>query len=168
MPHVVFQRALSASPNRVGVAATLSAGALDRVGVRHLLCGGLAVAAHGYARATTDVDFLVGDEAFDSHGALVTMKAGIPFDVGGVKIDLITMPEVQGWIEEELDTNTTGVVSVELLIVMKLGVYRPKDRLDVIELLRVDADRAEAVRARYSLPSEYARRLAVCEREALK
>ncbi|HSN99340.1 MAG TPA: hypothetical protein VLS89_13685, partial [Candidatus Nanopelagicales bacterium] len=47
---------------------------LTRVGIRHALVGGLAVGAHGHPRATKDVDFLVGDEAFAHHGGgLVTI-----------------------------------------------------------------------------------------------
>ena len=37
-----------------------AAAQLDRRGVRHWL-GGLAVGAHGFPRATKNVDFLVGD-----------------------------------------------------------------------------------------------------------
>jgi hypothetical protein len=54
--------------------------ALTRAGVRHTVAGGLAVGANGYPRATRDVDFLVGNEAFEHHpGGLVTLKQGSPF-----------------------------------------------------------------------------------------
>ena len=49
---------------------------LTKIGVRHALVGGLAVGAHGYPRATKNVDFLVGEEAFLHHGrGLVTIAA---------------------------------------------------------------------------------------------
>jgi hypothetical protein len=34
-------------------------GSLDRAGVPYALCGGLAMAVHGYPRATVDIDILV-------------------------------------------------------------------------------------------------------------
>jgi Nucleotidyl transferase AbiEii toxin, Type IV TA system len=42
--------------------------ALDEDGVEYALCGGLAMAVHGYPRATVDIDLLVvdGDRAIDS------------------------------------------------------------------------------------------------------
>ncbi len=46
--------------DRVLTAMRAASEMLARAGVRHALCGGLAIGAHGYARATKDVDFLVG------------------------------------------------------------------------------------------------------------
>ena len=61
---------------------------LGRIGIHHWLVGGLAVGVHGHPRATRDVDFLVGDEAFEHHaGGLVTMKPGVPIQVDGVVVD---------------------------------------------------------------------------------
>ena len=37
---------------------------LHQLGVPHVLIGGLAVGLHGHPRATKDVDFMVGTEAF--------------------------------------------------------------------------------------------------------
>jgi hypothetical protein len=45
-------------------AAHAASSAYTKLGIRHALVGGLAVGAYGYARATKDVDFVVGDEAF--------------------------------------------------------------------------------------------------------
>src|SRR5262245_12124278 len=49
---------------KVREAALKTAAQLNHLGIRYALAGGLAVGAHGYIRATTDVDFLVGEEAF--------------------------------------------------------------------------------------------------------
>ena len=69
------------SPIVIEAMRTASA-ALSRAGVRHVVVGGLAVGANGYARATGCVDFLVGNEAFEHHeGGLVTLRAGVPFQV---------------------------------------------------------------------------------------
>jgi hypothetical protein len=70
---------------------------LARLGVRHALVGGLAVGAYGYPRATKDVDFLVGDEAFEHHvGGIVTMKPGIPIQIGGVLVALLSAQPDEG------------------------------------------------------------------------
>jgi predicted nucleotidyltransferase len=43
-------------------------GRLRETGIRHALIGGLALAAHGAARATSDVDLLVdGERSEDVH-----------------------------------------------------------------------------------------------------
>src|SRR5688500_17073261 len=53
-------------------ALKLASEALTKARVRHVVIGGLAVAANGYPRNTQDVDFLVGAEAFEHHaGGLV-------------------------------------------------------------------------------------------------
>src|SRR5438552_2373520 len=71
------------------LAAMRSASAqFGRAGVRHALVGGLAVGAWGYPRASKDVNFLVGDEAFECHeGGIVTMAAGVPIRASGIPID---------------------------------------------------------------------------------
>jgi len=38
---------------------------LGELGIPHALIGGVAVGLYGHVRATRDVDFLVGDEAFE-------------------------------------------------------------------------------------------------------
>ena len=64
---------------------------LKRAGVRHVVVGGLAVGANGFPRATKDVDFLVGDEAFQQHaGGVVTLNPAVPFQVNGVAVDLLS------------------------------------------------------------------------------
>jgi hypothetical protein len=67
---------------RVRDAAVKTAGQLNLLGIRYALAGGLAVGAHGYVRATSDVEFLVGDEAFEHQGSLVAFKAGVPTPTG--------------------------------------------------------------------------------------
>jgi hypothetical protein len=72
---------------KVRDAVVKTAAQLDHLGIRYALAGGLAVGAHGYIRATTDVNFLVGEEAFDHQGPLVAFKAGVPIEVDGIRID---------------------------------------------------------------------------------
>ena len=82
---------------RVRDAAIKSAAQLNGLGIRYALAGGLAVGAHGYVRATVDVNFLLGEEAFEHHGSVVTFKAGVPIEVDGVRIDYLSHRLVLNW-----------------------------------------------------------------------
>lgn len=131
------------APN-VRDAAVKAAAQLDQIGVRYALAGGLAVGAHGYIRTTTDVDFLVGEEAFEHHGPLVTFKAGVPIEVDGIRIDYLSPVSLGSQLEEVLDHPPTSeglaVVPVEALIYMKLVSKRRQDLLDVVELIKAGVD----------------------------
>ena len=121
--------------------------ALAEAGVRHVIVGGIAVGAHGYPRATKVVDFLVGDEAFERHpGGLVTMRAGIPIQVNGVAIDLLSIGEGEDHLAEALGAVPGSVADAAPLIYLKLKSPRHKDRTDVIELVKVGID-VDGVRA---------------------
>jgi hypothetical protein len=129
---------------KVRDAAVDTAAQLKHLKIRYALAGGLAVGAHGYIRATTDVDFLVGDEAFVHHGLLIAFKAGVPIEVNGIRIDYLSPTALGPQLEEVLDHPPTSeglaVVPVEVLIYMKLVAKRRKDMVDVIELVKAGAD----------------------------
>jgi hypothetical protein len=131
------------APN-VKEAAVQTAVQLDALNIRYALAGGLAVGAHGYVRATMDVDFLVGEEAFDHHGAIVTFKAGVPIEVGGVRIDYLSPVSLGEQLEDVLNAPPTSdglaIVPVEVLIYMKLVARRRKDQLDIVELVKAGAN----------------------------
>lgn len=133
---------------RILDAMRIASARLTDLGVRHVLVGGLAVGAWGYARATSDVDFLVGEEAFEHHpGGLVTMKYGVPIQVDGVAVDLLSASANHR--EDALESFRSDGVSVaplEVLIYLKLKSPRPKDLADVMELIRLGIERA-AIRA---------------------
>ncbi len=141
-PGVDLEAALSAVPSRVAEALKTAMTELDRLGIRHAICGDLAVGAHGWARATQDVDFLVGDEAFEHHGPMVTSR--VPFQVGAVAVDAINFPDAP-FLDEEL-TSQPGqvrIVSIGALAYMKLRANRRKDQVDLIELCKVGVDEEE-------------------------
>ena len=46
---------------------------LQSAGLKHALAGALAVGAHGYPRASKDVAFVVGEEAFTVHSGGIVM-----------------------------------------------------------------------------------------------
>jgi hypothetical protein len=119
---------------RILDAMRVASARLTELGVRHALVGGLAVGAWGYVRATSDVDFLVGEEAFEHHaGGLVTMKYGVPIQVGGVAVDLLSASAND--CGDALDLPRSGGVPVAplaVLIGLKLNSPRPKDLADVV------------------------------------
>jgi hypothetical protein len=118
--------------------------ALQRAGVRHVVVGGLAVGANGYPRATRDVDFLVGDEAFEHHaGGLVTLKSGIPFQVRRVAVDFLAVEPQEAFLAEALEAEPGSMIEGPPLVYLKLKSPRHKDRTDVIELIKsgLDVDR---------------------------
>lgn len=126
-----------------------SADQLSRLGVRHWIVGGLAVGAHGHPRATKDVDFLVGDEAFERHGGgLVTMKPGVPIEVEGVIVDHLSARGDEAFLTAPLPaaSETLQVAPAEVLVYLKLKSPRAKDRADIIELIKAGID-VEACRA---------------------
>lgn len=128
--------------DRVLEAMRTSAAQLSRLGVRHWLVGGLAVGAHGHPRATKDVDFFVGDEAFEHHGGgLVTMKPGVPIQVNGVAVDHLSAQE-EAFLRDALPTadKPLEVAPIEVLLYLKLKSPRAKDRADVVELIKAGAD----------------------------
>ncbi len=129
---------------KVRDAAIQTADQLGALGIRYALAGELAVGAHGHVRATTDVVFLIGEEAFEHHGVLVTFKAGVPIEVDGIRIDYLSPASLGSQLEETLDhppvSGGLAIVPVEVLIYMKLVAKRRKDQVDVIELIKAGAD----------------------------
>jgi hypothetical protein len=115
--------------------------ALSRAGVRHVVVGGLAVGANGFPRATKDVDFLVGDEAFDKQaGGLVTLRSGVPFQVNRVPIDFIGVEADEAFLVAALEAEPGSMMEGPPLVYMKLKSPRHKDRTDVIELVKAGLD----------------------------
>ena len=120
---------------------------LTRLGVRHVLVGGLAVGAYGYPRASKDVDFLVSEEAYLHHaGGIISVAPGVPISVGGVAVDPIPVPPSEAHLASALDGAVTSrgvpIAPLEQLVFMKLLSPRRKDAADVVELLKAGADPA--------------------------
>lgn len=116
---------------------------LARAGIRHALVGALAVGAWGYPRASKDVDFLVGDEAFERHeGGIVTMAAGVPIAAGGVSVDHLGVLPHEGHLQQAVSRPVTDgglpIAPLEALIYLKLKSPRRRDEADVVELLRIN------------------------------
>ncbi len=125
-------------------AARVASQHLTALGLRHALVGGLAVGVRGVPRATKDVDFLVGDEAFEHHaGGLVTMKPGVPIQVNGVLIDLLTAQAEDGALALVPVLPGAGevpIASAEALVHLKLKSPRLKDASDIVEMVKAGID----------------------------
>jgi hypothetical protein len=127
--------------------------ALHDLGIPHKVIGGLAVGAWGHPRATRDVDFLVGKEAFDRYGSLVSFRVGVPIEVGGVRIDYLLPKESDEFLLDELDVSG-GAISIGALIYMKLSAHRRKDLADVEELVLSGIDVEEVEQYLINVGSE--------------
>lgn len=129
---------------KVRDAAIKTATQLDHLGIRYALAGGLAVGAYGYIRTTTDVNFLVGGEAFEQHGVVVIFKPGVPIEVDGISIDYLSAISLGAQIETVFDqapiSEGIAIVPIEVLIYMKLVAKRRRDQVDVIELIKAGTD----------------------------
>lgn len=138
---------------RIVHAILKSADALRSAGVPFALVGGIAVGAHGYPRATKDVDYMVGEEAFHHHeGGIVTMRDDIPIEVDKVPVDLLSAAVDEPFLHDAIEEAHVDpkydipIVPIEALIYMKLLSSRPRDKQDVYALLEVgiDTDRVQA------------------------
>ena len=125
--------------------------------VEYLLVGSYAMAFHGYARATGDIDLWVrpqldnaekvfqalrsfGASTFDlSTADLVTPGMVFQMGVAPNRIDIITKIDAvdfdEAWEEHEvvvIETMSIPLIGKALLIKNKKATGRPKDQIDVL------------------------------------
>ena len=113
------------------------------LGVPHALVGGLAVGLHGHPRATKDVDFIVGAEAFAATSPFLVFREELARVVKWGVIDLIAALPDDAPLALELARGSPGtvpVVGIEVLMLMKLRASRSQDLADVEALVRAGAD----------------------------
>lgn len=136
--------------------------ALDARQLDYALCGGIAVAIHGYPRFTKDIDLLVRHEDLDDclnvarsrgflvDGGLLRFDAGTPREQEIYRIskvegeELLTLDLIlagpglmevwQGRRRVELRNRSIQVVSLEGLEAMKRAAGRDQDMLDMKKL----------------------------------
>jgi hypothetical protein len=116
---------------------------LAALGVPHALIGGLAVGLHGYPRATKDVDFLVGDEAFERTTPIVVYRAELAEIARAGVIDLMSVPPLHDELRSLLAIPEGGeipVIPAPALILLKLLAGRPQDLADVHALLKAGVE----------------------------
>ena len=146
------------------IADTLSAAKVD-----YALCGGVAVAVHGYPRATRDIDLLIREEdlertvpalgavGYDLAAGLIPFDTGLPTARRVYRVskadghDLLTLDLilVSPFLEDvwasrerhEVQGRHVGVVSREGLAKMKRAAGRPQDLAD-LHALGMEGDRS--------------------------
>lgn len=127
--------------------------------IEFALCGGLAVAAHGFTRATVDIDFLIREESLEK---AYQAAASVGFDIRGldisfkdrtveirrvskmvgdevISLDLVLVtPHVEDVWEgrelKEFNGEVLHLVSREGLIKMKRQAGRSQDLTDIERL----------------------------------
>lgn len=122
---------------------------LRDLGIPHALVGGLAVGLYGHVRATRDVDFLVGSQAFARQSPLLIYRDELHDLVRVGVIDFLAVPPGHEDLEALLAVPSQGelpVVPLSVLVMMKLQAGRPQDRADIAALLDSDEDVDEVFR----------------------
>jgi hypothetical protein len=130
---------------------------LERAGVRYCLIGGVALAAHGYARYTADVDLLtmetrVLDDAFwagagraveirvadadDPLGGLVRWPASSPHDLLVGRGYAMQLAVDSAAAEPLLHAPVASALG---LVLLKLEAGGPQDRNDIVALAEAQA-----------------------------
>lgn len=119
---------------------------LAELQVPHALVGGLAVGLNGFPRATNDVDYLVGSEAFETMSPDLVFREELRDCVEMGVIDLLAVPDTYPCLLGQLAVVKAGevhVIAPEALILMKLSANRPQDRADIARLIRADVEPRE-------------------------
>ena len=136
--------------------------ALDAEQADFILIGAYALAAHGYPRATMDIDIWVMPSPENAKAVLRALKQfGAPlhdlsvedfqendtvFQIGVAprRIDLLTgasglnfLTAANNAVVRQIDGINLKVLSIDDLIVNKLATGRPKDRIDAEELKKL-------------------------------
>ena len=124
---------------------------LAAAGIRHALVGALGANAYrNRPRTTEDIDFLVGDEAFEKHAAgFVTMRVPV-VEFEGIDVDQVPLTEALRVVEAGLNdppvSEGVPIASVETIVIMKLLAGRTQDLADIEAIIDSGADR-ELIRA---------------------
>src|SRR5712691_4485913 len=98
---------------------------LSKAGIRHALVGALGANAYrNRPRTTEDIDFLVGDEAFETHpGGFVTMRVPV-VEFDGIDVDQVPLTASLRVVEDGLNSPPVSlgvpIATVEMIVIMKL------------------------------------------------
>lgn len=117
---------------------------LRQLGIPHALVGGLAVGLYGHPRATRDVDFIVGEEAFVTTSPLVIFKPELQSLFSRFAVDLLAAlpddPPLAAALQLPAHEGELPVISIEALVLMKLRAGRAQDITDIEHLVRAGLD----------------------------
>ena len=114
---------------------------LTELHVRHLVVGALAVGVYGWPRATSDVDLLLGDEAWDrSTGGELRPRVPLPDAIDGVSIDYLPIDVGGDFFNAALDHPATSegvpIAPAEVLVCTKLLRMAMRDQADIVEMVK--------------------------------
>lgn len=119
---------------------------LAEAGIRHALVAALGANAYrNRPRTTEDIDFLVGDEAFQSHpGGFVTLRVPV-IEFDGIDVDQVPLTDALRVVEDALNRPVVSggvpIASVDMIVIMKLLAARTQDLADVEAIIASGADR---------------------------
>lgn len=116
---------------------------LTELAIPHALIGGLAVGLHGHPRATKDVDFLVGDQAFERMTPVLVYREELSEITRIGVVDLMGVPPRHGELRDVLalpKADEIPVIPAPALILLKLLAGRAQDLADVDALLKSGVD----------------------------
>lgn len=119
---------------------------LSEAGIRHALAGALGANAYrNRPRTTEDIDFLVGEEAFESHpGGFVTMRVPV-VEFDGIQVDQVPLTDALRLIEEGLNnapvSDGVPIASLDTMVILKLLSGRTQDLADIEGIIASGADR---------------------------
>jgi len=119
---------------------------LSEAGIRHALVGALGANAYRMRpRTTEDIDFLVGDEAFQTHaGGFVTMRVPV-VEFDGIDVDQVPLTEALRVVEDGLTrarvSDGVPIAPVDTIVIMKLLAGRTQDLADIEAIVASGADR---------------------------
>jgi hypothetical protein len=158
------------------LAAKIS-GALTEAGIPHAISGALAMASHGFVRATRDIDILIVTTSLelprvfeivrsfgfrgDDRELIESFRKNAVAELTSGPASVEILAPVLPWHREVLDRavrlkiagEEVPFVAVEDLVVLKLLWLRDKDRADIRALLAARGDEMDADRIRNSLRS---------------
>lgn len=124
---------------------------LSVAGIRHALVGAIGVNAYRSRPQTAEIiEFLVGDEAFETHdGGFVTMRVPV-IEFDGIDVDQVPLTDALRVVEDGLSRATISagvpIAPLDTIVIMKLLAGRTQDLADVEAIVGSGADR-EILRA---------------------
>ena len=102
--------------------------AFESNGIEYALCGGLAMAAHGFVRATMDIDILIPEESLEKAYQVGAEKG---FDIRGLDISFkeraVEIPRISKVVGED-------VISLDLLLVTPQveEIWKTREKIDFL------------------------------------
>jgi hypothetical protein len=109
--------------------------------IRHAVVGAIAVGHHGWPRATSDVDLVLGPEAWTTApDGSTTSNIDLPEAVDGVRVDYLPVDVAGDFLIESFARATVSegvpIAPIEVVILTKLVRLLTRDHADVVELVK--------------------------------